>query len=56
MATYYRADDFFSFAEGNIEEPDGTDISDGWFAINLGAEYDDDLTGATGDQFNVWRF
>jgi hypothetical protein len=56
MATYYGADDFFSFAEGNIEEPEGTDISDGWFALNLGAEYDDDLTGVTGDQFNVWRF
>lgn len=56
MATYYGADDWFSFANGDIDEPEGEDISEGWLGRNIDAEYDDDLTGAVGDQFNVWRF
>ena len=46
---YYAADDFFSWAHGDISEPTGNDISDGWFAVNVGGDYSDDLTAAVGD-------
>ncbi len=42
--------------QGNIDEPTGYDLSDYWFAINTGGLYDDDLTAAEGDGYNVWRF
>ncbi len=48
-ALYYAADDFFSWAHGDISEPTGNDISDGWFAVNVGGDYSDDLTAAVGD-------
>ena len=62
-ARYYaNADDFEDFVDGNIDEPDYTDISDQWFAVQLDGDYVDssgdsvDLTAALGDGYQVWRW
>ncbi len=57
-ALYFKADDFFSFAQQNIDEPKSTAINMkyGWFVRNLDAEYQTTLLSAAGSQYNIWRF